>query len=148
MKFVIQRVTEASCTVDNQITGEIKNGFCVLIGVSETDTIEIADKMIKKMLQMRIFADDQGKTNLSLKDVDGNLLLISQFTLYANCKKGNRPSFIEAGNPELANSLYEYIIEECKKEIPMVQTGIFGADMKISLINDGPFTIVLDSEQL
>lgn len=148
MKFVIQRVTEASCTVDNQITGEIKNGFCVLIGVAETDTIEIADKMIKKMLQMRIFADDQGKTNLSLKDVDGNLLLISQFTLYANCKKGNRPSFIEAGNPELANSLYEYIIEECKKEIPMVQSGIFGADMKISLINDGPFTIVLDSEQL
>ena len=148
MKFVIQRVTEASCTVDNQITGEIKNGFCVLIGVAETDTRDIADKMIKKMLQMRIFADDQGKTNLSLKDVDGNLLLISQFTLYANCKKGNRPSFIEAGNPELANSLYEYIIEECKKEIQMVQTGIFGADMKISLINDGPFTIVLDSEQL
>ena len=148
MKFVIQRVTEASCTVDNQITGEIKNGFCVLIGVAETDTRDIADKMIKKMLQMRIFADDQGKTNLSLKDVDGNLLLISQFTLYANCKKGNRPSFIEAGNPELANSLYEYIIEECKNEIPMVQTGIFGADMKISLINDGPFTIVLDSEQL
>ena len=148
MKFVIQRVTEASCTIDNQITGEIKNGFCVLIGVAETDTIEIADKMIKKMLQMRIFADDQGKTNLSLKDVSGSLLLISQFTLYANCKKGNRPSFIEAGNPELANSLYEYIIEECKKEIPMVQTGIFGADMKISLINDGPFTIVLDSEQL
>ena len=148
MKFVIQRVTEASCTVDNQITGEIKNGFCVLIGVAETDTRDIADKMIKKMLQMRIFADDQGKTNLSLKDVDGNLLLISQFTLYANCKKGNRPSFIEAGNPKLANSLYEYIIEECKKEIPMVQTGIFGADMKLSLINDGPFTIVLDSEQL
>ena len=148
MKFVIQRVTEASCTVDNQITGEIKNGFCVLIGVAETDTRDIADKMIKKMLHMRIFADDQGKTNLSLKDVSGSLLLISQFTLYANCKKGNRPSFIEAGNPELANSLYEYIIEECKKEIPMVQTGIFGADMKISLINDGPFTIVLDSEQL
>lgn len=148
MKFVIQRVTEASCTVDNQITGEIKNGFCVLIGVAETDTRDIADKMIKKMLKMRIFADDQGKTNLSLKDVDGNLLLISQFTLYANCKKGNRPSFIEAGNPKLANSLYEYIIEECKKEIPMVQTGIFGADMKLSLINDGPFTIVLDSEQL
>ena len=148
MRFVIQRVTEASCTVDNHITGEIKNGFCVLIGVSETDTIEIADKMIKKMLQMRIFADEQGKTNLSLKDVNGSLLLISQFTLYANCKKGNRPSFIDAGNPALANSLYEYIIEQCKKEIPIVQTGIFGADMKISLINDGPFTIVLDSEQL
>ena len=148
MKFVIQRVTEASCTVDNQITGEIKNGFCVLIGVAETDTRDIADKMIKKMLLMRIFADDQGKTILSLNDFSGSLLLISQLTLYANCKKGNRPSFIEAGNPELANSLYEYIIEECKKEIPMVQTGIFGADMKISLINDGPFTIVLDSEQL
>lgn len=148
MKFVIQRVTEANCTVDSQITGEIKHGFCVLIGVSETDTIEIADKMIKKMLQMRIFADDQGKTNLSLHDVNGSLLLISQFTLYANCKKGNRPSFIEAGNPELANSLYEYIIKQCKKEIPIVETGIFGADMKISLVNDGPFTIVLDSEQL
>ena len=100
------------------------------------------------MIGLRIFEDEQGKTNLSLNDVGGSLLLISQFTLYANCKKGNRPSFIEAGNPELANSLYEYIIEECKKEIPMVQTGIFGADMKISLINDGPFTIVLDSEQL
>lgn len=148
MKFVIQRVTEASCEVDGTITGAIQQGFCVLIGISETDTREIADKMIKKMIQMRIFADDQGKTNRSLSDVDGSLLLISQFTLYANCKKGNRPSFTEAGNPELANALYEYIIEECKKQISNVQTGIFGADMKISLVNDGPFTIVLDSDSL
>jgi len=145
MKFVIQRVKEASCTVDSNITGQINKGFCVLIGVSNEDNREIADKMIKKLIGMRIFEDENGKTNLSLKDVDGSLLLISQFTLYADCKKGNRPSFINAGNPELANNLYEYIISECKKEIPIVERGIFGADMKISLINDGPFTIVLDS---
>jgi len=148
MKFVIQRVKEASCTVDSNITGQINKGFCVLIGVSNEDNREIADKMIKKLIGMRIFEDENGKTNLSLKDVDGSLLLISQFTLYADCKKGNRPSFINAGNPELANNLYEYIISECKKEIPIVERGIFGADMKISLINDGPFTIVLDSKDL
>lgn len=148
MKFVIQRVTEASCTVDEAVTGQINKGFCVLIGVSNEDTQEIADKMIKKLIGMRIFEDENGKTNLALKDVDGSLLLISQFTLYADCKKGNRPSFINAGNPELANNLYEYIVLECKKEIPIVEKGIFGADMKISLINDGPFTIVLDSRDL
>ena len=148
MKFVIQRVKEASCTVDGAITGQISKGFCVFIGVSNEDTQEIADKMMKKLIGMRIFEDENGKTNLALKDVDGSLLLISQFTLYADCKKGNRPSFINAGNPELANNLYEYIISECKKEIPIVETGIFGADMKISLMNDGPFTIVLDSEKL
>ena len=148
MNFVIQRVSEASCTVDGMITGQIKKGFCVLIGVSNEDTKEIADKMIKKLIGMRIFEDENGKTNLALNDVDGSLLLISQFTLYADCKKGNRPSFINAGNPELANHLYEYIIEECKKHIPIVEKGIFGADMKISLINDGPFTIVLDSKDL
>ena len=148
MKFVIQRVNHASCMVDNQITGAIDKGFCVLIGVSETDNEQIADKMIKKLINMRIFADENNKTNLALKDINGSLLLISQFTLYANCKKGNRPSFTDAGNPELANSLYEYIIMECKKEISNVQTGIFGADMKISLENDGPFTIVLDSKEL
>lgn len=148
MKFVIQRVTEASCTVDEAVTGQINKGFCVLIGVSNEDTQEIADKMIKKLIGMRIFEDENGKTNLALKDVGGSLLLISQFTLYADCKKGNRPSFINAGNPELANNLYEYIILECKKEIPIVEKGIFGADMKISLINDGPFTIVLDSRDL
>ena len=148
MKFVIQRVSEASCTVDGMVTGQIKKGFCVLIGVSNEDTKEIADKMIKKLIGMRIFEDENGKTNLALNDVDGSLLLISQFTLYADCKKGNRPSFINAGNPELANHLYEYIIKECKNHIPIVEKGIFGADMKISLINDGPFTIVLDSKDL
>lgn len=148
MKFVIQRVKEASCTVEREVTGQIKKGFCVFIGVSNDDTKEIADKMIKKLIGMRIFEDENGKTNLALKDVGGSLLLISQFTLYADCKKGNRPSFINAGNPELANNLYEYIISECKKEIPTVEMGVFGADMKISLINDGPFTIVLDSRDL
>ena len=148
MKFVIQRVLEANCQVDGNTTGEIKQGFCVFIGVSEEDTKEIADKMIKKLIGMRIFSDENDKINLSLKDVDGGLLLISQFTLYANCRKGNRPSFTEAGKPDLANELYEYIIQECKKEIPVVESGIFGAHMKISLINDGPFTIVLDSKDL
>lgn len=148
MKFVIQRVTSASCTVDGNVTGKIKKGFLVLIGVADTDNKEIADKMTKKLLGMRIFEDSDGKTNLSLQDVGGSLLLISQFTLYADCKKGNRPSFIKAGKPDFANVMYEYIIAECKKEIPVVETGIFGADMKIELLNDGPFTIVLDSAEI
>lgn len=148
MKFVIQRVTQASVEVDHKVIGEIKKGYMVLIGVSDNDTKETADKMVRKMIGLRIFEDENGKTNLSLSDVDGSLLLISQFTLYANCKKGNRPSFIEAGAPDLANSLYEYIIEQCRKSVPIVETGSFGAEMKVSLVNDGPFTIVLDSEQL
>ena len=148
MKFVIQRVKHASCTVDSEIIGEIQQGFCVFIGVSNEDTTEIADKMIKKLIGMRIFEDENGKTNVSLADVNGSLLLISQFTLYADCKKGNRPSFTNAGNPELANSLYEYIIKKCKEQVSNVQTGSFGADMKFSLLNDGPFTIVLDSKEL
>lgn len=148
MKFVIQRVTSASCTVDGNVTGKIEKGFLVLIGVADTDSKEIADKMTKKLLGMRIFEDSDGKTNLSLQDVGGSLLLISQFTLYADCKKGNRPSFIKAGKPDFANEMYEYIIAECKKEIPVVETGIFGADMKIELLNDGPFTIVLDSAEI
>ena len=148
MKFVIQRVTEASCKVDGQIIGEISKGFCVLIGVSNEDNKEIADKMVKKLVGLRIFEDENGKTNLSLSDVGGSLLLISQFTLYADCKKGYRPSFINAGAPDMANQLYEYIIEQCKMTIPNVQTGSFGADMKISLVNDGPFTIALDSKEL
>lgn len=148
MKFVIQRVTTASCRVDNQITGEINHGFLVFIGVSDDDTIQIADKMTKKMLGLRIFEDENGKTNLSLKDVDGELLLISQFTLYADCKKGNRPSFIRAGKPDAAEEMYQYIIKKCKEEIPVVEQGIFGADMKISLLNDGPFTIILDSDEI
>lgn len=148
MKFVIQRVQSASCKVEENITGAIQKGFLVLIGVSNTDTTEIADKMVKKLIGLRIFEDSDGKTNLSLKDVNGELLLISQFTLYADCKKGNRPSFINAGKADMAKELYEYIIEKCKSEIPVVEKGIFGADMKISLLNDGPFTIVLDSDEI
>ena len=148
MRFVIQRVLESEVKVDGESLGKIGKGFMVLIGVSNDDTKEVADKMVKKMLGLRIFEDSEGKTNLSLKDVNGSLLLISQFTLYANCKKGFRPSFIEAGAPDMANELYEYIIEECKKVIPVVERGNFGADMKVSLLNDGPFTIVLDSEQI
>ena len=148
MKFVIQRVSEASVSVDNRLIGEIQKGYMVLIGISENDSQVIADKMVRKMIGLRIFEDEQGKTNLSLSDVGGSLLLISQFTLYANCKKGNRPSFIEAGSPDKANALYEYIIKKCKESVPNVQQGSFGADMKVSLVNDGPFTIVLDSEQL
>ena len=148
MRFVIQRVTYAQCTVDEQITGSIDKGFCVLIGISQTDDEAVADKMIRKLLGMRIFEDSAGKTNLSLSDVNGSLLLISQFTLYANCRKGNRPSFTDAGAPDPANHLYEYIIDQCKASVDNVQTGIFGADMQISLTNSGPFTIVLDSEDL
>ena len=148
MKFVIQRVSEASVTVEEKVIGKIQKGFLVMIGVSENDTQQIADKMIKKMIGLRIFEDTDGKTNLSLKDVEGQLLLISQFTLYANCKKGNRPSFINAGNPTLANELYQYISEKCKQEDFQVEQGEFGADMKVSLCNDGPFTIVLDSDEL
>ena len=146
MKFVIQRVTESSVKVDDKIIGQIGKGFMVLIGVGQEDTKEIADKLIKKMIGLRIFEDENGKTNLSLADVNGELLLISQFTLYANCKRGNRPSFIEYGDPALAEELYEYIISKCKENVPVVEKGSFGADMKVSLINDGPFTIVLDSD--
>ena len=148
MRFVIQRVKEASVRVDKEVIGEIKTGYLVLIGVAESDTEQIAYKMIKKMTGLRIFEDENGKTNLSLADVGGSLLLVSQFTLYANCRKGNRPSFIEAGNPDKANALYEYVIRECKKSVPEVQTGSFGAEKEVSLINDGPFTILLDSEKL
>lgn len=148
MKFVIQRVLESSVKVDGETIGQIGKGFMVLIGVGQDDTKEIADKMVKKMIGLRIFEDENGKTNLSLASVNGELLLISQFTLYANCKKGNRPSFIESGAPDKAEALYEYIIEKCKESIPVVERGIFGADMKVSLVNDGPFTIVLDSELL
>ena len=146
MKFVIQRVKHASVTVDGKITGNIDTGYLVLIGISNEDTKEIADKMIQKMINLRIFTDENDKINLSLKDVSGSLLLVSQFTLYADCKKGNRPSFIEAGKPDFANEMYEYIISECRREGQHVETGIFGADMKVELLNDGPFTICLDSD--
>ena len=148
MRFVVQRACSASCTVENNITGQIEHGFVVFIGIEDSDTKEIADKMVKKLVGLRIFEDSSGKTNLSLADVGGGLLLISQFTLYADCKKGYRPSFIRAGKPDFANELYQYIIDECKKTVSLVETGIFGADMKIELINDGPFTILLDSEEI
>lgn len=148
MRFVIQRVTRASVTIEERVAGQIQDGFLVLIGVEDSDTKEIADKMIRKMLGLRIFADEQGKTNLSLADVNGQLLLVSQFTLYADCRKGNRPSFVKAGQPDMAKAMYEYVVGECRKQISVVETGEFGADMKVELLNDGPFTILLDSAEI
>ena len=148
MKFVIQRVNHAEVKVDGEIVGKIGKGFLVLIGVGREDTKEDADWYLKKLLGLRIFEDENGKTNLSLADVNGELLLVSQFTLYADCRKGNRPSFTDAGKPDMAKELYHYIIESCKNQIAVVEHGVFGADMKISLVNDGPFTIILDSDEL
>lgn len=148
MRFVIQRVMNSKVTIDGKIRGQIGKGFMVLIGVGEGDTLEIADKMIHKMINLRIFEDENGKTNLGLKDVSGSLLLISQFTLYADCKRGNRPSFVKAGDPDMAKSLYEYIISKYRNEIEVVEHGEFGADMKVELVNDGPFTVLLDSDEL
>ena len=148
MKLVIQRVQEASVSVDQEVVGKIGHGFMVLLGVSQTDTEEIADKMFQKLMNLRIFEDENGKTNLDIKSVNGELLIISQFTLYADCRHGNRPSFIGAGTPDQANALYEYFLSQCRKEIPVVEQGIFGAHMMVSLINDGPFTIVLDSDEI
>ena len=145
---MIQRVTHGSVTIDGEVRGKIGKGFLVLIGIGQEDTKEIADKMVRKLVNMRIFEDEEGRTNLGLKDVQGELLLISQFTLYADCKKGNRPSFTAAGGPEMAETMYQYIIEECKKEIAVVEQGEFGADMKVELLNDGPFTIILDSRDI
>ena len=145
MKMVIQRVNHASVTIDGKVNGAIEKGFLVLLGVGQNDTEEIADKYVKKMVGLRIFDDEEGKTNLSLDQIGGSVLLISQFTLYANCKKGYRPSFIEAGDPVTAESLYEYVIAKTRESVPNVQTGIFGAEMKVDLENDGPFTIVLEN---
>lgn len=148
MRFVIQRVAHASVSADGRVLGKIGRGLMVLIGVSDEDTKETADKMVRKMLALRIFEDENGKTNLNLHTINGGLLLISQFTLYADCRKGNRPSFIHAGEPDMACRLYEYILAECRKQAPVVEQGEFGADMKVELLNDGPFTIVLDSAEL
>lgn len=148
MRLVIQRVLHAEVQVDGNTIGKIGKGLLVFVGAGQNDTKEIADKYLRKLLGLRIFEDENGKTNLSLKDVDGELLIVSQFTLYANCKKGNRPSFIEAGEPHMAEALYEYMIEEAKKSVPVVEHGEFGADMKVSLLNDGPFTIILDEKIL
>ncbi|MCH1983300.1 D-aminoacyl-tRNA deacylase [Ruminococcus sp. OA3] len=148
MRLVIQRVNEAKVTVDGEVIGSISKGLLVLIGISGQDTREMADRYLKKLISLRIFEDENGKTNLSLGDVGGELLMISQFTLYANCKKGNRPSFIEAGAPQIAEPLYEYMIKKARESVPVVESGSFGADMKVSLVNDGPFTIVLDESSL
>ena len=144
MKFIVQRVNKSQVEVEEKIVGKIDKGFMVLIGITHNDTKEIADFLVRKLINLRVFEDENGKMNLSLKCVQGSLLLISQFTLYADCTSGNRPSFTNAAKPEFANELYEYIIEECKKQIPNVQTGIFGADMQVSLVNDGPVTIILE----
>ena len=148
MKFVIQRVTRAKVTEGETVLGEIGKGYLVLIGIGEEDNEEVADKLVRKMINLRIFDDENGKTNLSLADVGGELLLVSQFTLYADCRKGNRPSFFYAAKPEKAVPLYEYIIRKCKEAGPKTECGRFGAVMQIDLVNSGPFTVVLDSRDL
>lgn len=144
MKLVIQKVSSASVETEGKCIGKIGTGFLVLVGIGKNDTRETVDQYVKKMVNLRIFTDEEGKTNLSLADVGGEVLLVSQFTLYANCRKGNRPSFFDAGEPQTAEALYEYMIEKVKEKVPVVQTGEFGALMKVSLVNEGPFTIILD----
>ena len=148
MKFLIQRVQHASVTVDNAVIGKIGHGLLVLVGVSNEDNQQIADKMIDKMTKLRIFDDADGKTNLSISDVGGEFLIISQFTLYADCRKGNRPSFTNAGKPDVANELYEYVIASLREKGFVAEHGSFGADMKVELLNDGPFTVMLDSTEI
>ena len=148
MRAVLQRVTEAEVRVDGKTVGSIGKGFFILLGVSNEDNETVADKLADKICKLRIFEDENGKTNLSLQDVGGELLVVSQFTLYADCRKGNRPSFIGAGAPAEANRLYEYFMERCKTHVGKVEHGTFGADMKVSLVNDGPFTLMLDSKNL
>lgn len=148
MRLAIQRVNHAQVAVNGEICGKIGKGLLVFIGVGHDDTKEIADKYLKKLLGLRIFEDANGKTNLSLADINGELLMVSQFTLYAECKHGNRPGFTNAGAPDMANALYEYMLLEAGKKVPVVQHGIFGADMKVTLENDGPFTIILDESIL
>ena len=148
MKFVLQRVLSAQVEVEGEIVGKIDKGYLLLVGVTAEDTKEIADKMIEKVARLRIFEDENGKINLSIDQVGGEILVISQFTLCADCRKGNRPSFINAGKPEMAENLYEYILTRCRELFENTQKGIFGAEMKVSLINDGPFTIVLDSDEI
>lgn len=144
MKFVVQRVKNAQVDIEGKTVGKIDKGFMVLIGVTHTDTKEVADYLVKKLINLRVFEDENGKMNLSLKDVGGSLLLVSQFTLYADCSSGNRPSFIDSAKPDFANELYEYIIEECRKQVGIVQKGVFGADMQVGLVNDGPVTVILE----
>lgn len=148
MKIVIQRVLEAKVNVDGETKGQIGKGYLLFVGVSNGDNKEIADKMIEKISKLRIFEDENGKINLSIDQVSGEVLVVSQFTLYADCKKGNRPSFVNAGSPVFAEEIYEYILKRCKETFKKTQSGVFGADMKVSLVNDGPFTIVMDSNEI
>ena len=148
MRFVIQVVSQADVKIDGKVKGSIGKGFLILTGVGQGDDEGIADKMVNKLLGLRIFPDENDKTNLSLSDVGGELLVISQFTLYADCRKGNRPSFVKAGEPEEAKRLYEYVVEKCRERVPKVETGEFGAKMRVSLVNEGPFTIILDSDEI
>lgn len=148
MKIVLQRVLQAKVDIAGETVGEIGKGYLLLLGVSNEDNKDIADKMIEKISRLRIFEDENGKTNLSIDQVNGEVLVVSQFTLYADCRKGNRPSFTNAGSPDKANELYEYIVERCKGLFKKTQHGVFGADMQVSLVNDGPFTLVLDSEEI
>lgn len=147
MRVVIQRVKNASVKIDGNVNGKINTGFLVLLGIASTDTKQDVDYLVKKVVNLRVFSDENDKMNLSLKDVNGELLVISQFTLYGNCREGNLPSFIEAAKPDVAVPLYEYFVEECKKQISVVETGVFGADMKVSLLNDGPVTIIIESKK-
>lgn len=147
MRVVIQRVKNASVEIDNKVNGKINTGFLVLLGIASTDTKQDVDYLVKKVVNLRVFSDENDKMNLALKDINGELLVISQFTLYGNCREGNRPSFIEAARPDVAIPLYEYFVEECKKQISVVETGVFGADMKVSLLNDGPVTIIIESKK-
>ena len=144
MKLVIQRVKNAKVEVDNNLIGSINKGFLVLLGVTHKDTKENAEYLVKKLCNLRVFGDENGKMNLNIKDIGGELLIVSQFTLYADCSNGNRPSFIEAAKPEIANELYEYFCDKCKENNINVEKGIFGADMKVNLLNDGPVTIILE----
>lgn len=148
MRMLVQRVNRAQVSVDGSVTGKIGRGFLVFLGISQQDSKEIAEKMVRKLVGLRIFRDENEKINLDLKAVGGELLVISQFTLYADCRRGNRPSFVNAGAPDMAEELYQYVLQLCREEIPVVQEGIFGADMKVSLENDGPFSIWLDSEEV
>lgn len=147
MKVVLQRVSRAGVTVDGETVGAIGKGYLILLGVADTDTPAVADKMADKICKLRIFEDDEGKTNLSLADVGGEILVVSQFTLYADCHKGNRPSFIGAGAPALAETLYEHFMERCRQHAAKVEGGSFGAHMKVDLVNDGPFTLVLEGDE-
>lgn len=148
MKIVLQRVAKAAVSVEGQVIGKINQGFLLLVGISHTDNEKVADKMMDKICRLRIFEDEQGKTNCSLADTGGQVLVISQFTLYADCRKGNRPGFTNAGSPDMAEALYNYMVQGFKERLPVVEQGSFGAKMEVELVNDGPFTLVLDSQEL